>query len=195
MISCQERRHLRALTLQNLARSDWQDAPTHLQIDDGKGKDRRRRQTRCAYLALQAGLQYDADYILFLEDDLDFNSHLRHNLFTWSPLRNRRVTLASLYNPQLCELACDLANRARLVDPACVFGSQSFVISRQAASYILERWHTVPGMQDIKISRLSGRFGGPVFYHAPSLVQHISTRSIWGGPIHRAIDFDPDWRA
>ena len=50
-------------------------------------------------------------------------------------------------------------------------------------------------MQDIRMSRLAGRFRPPLFYHAPSLVQHLGTVSTWGGGFHEAPDFDPDWKA
>jgi hypothetical protein len=103
--------------------------------------------------------------------------------------------VASLYNPALRELACDIRNNGRLIAPTSVFGSQAFLISRAAVRYILRHWHNVPGMQDIKISRLGGRLGGPLYYHVPSLVQHIGRPSLWGGPFHSAKDFDPNWRA
>jgi hypothetical protein len=50
-------------------------------------------------------------------------------------------------------------------------------------------------MQDIKISRLVGRLGHPIIYHAPSLVQHTGKTSVWGGTFHRAVDFDPEWKS
>lgn len=195
MISCNEREQVRTVTLQNLARTDWQETPVHIEMDRGKSQDHHRRQTRCAFLALQAALLHRPDYVLFLEDDLDFNRYLCHNLYSWRPLKDRHITLASLYNPRVREIACDLGNRARIVEPASIFGSQGFLISREAVKYVLSRWHSVPGMQDIKISRLAGRLGRPILYHAPSLVEHISTKSVWGGGIHRAMDFDPDWKA
>ncbi|HEX4646867.1 MAG TPA: glycosyltransferase family 9 protein, partial [Verrucomicrobiae bacterium] len=79
MISCAERNEMRRKTLANLARTDWGNAPLHLQIDDGTGTDYEKRQTHCAYLALKKSLDREADYVLFLEDDLDFNRHIHHN--------------------------------------------------------------------------------------------------------------------
>jgi len=35
----------------------------------------------------------------------------------------------------------------------------------------------------------------PIYYHRPSLVEHIGDVSTWGGRHHRAVDFDRDWRA
>ncbi len=93
------------------------------------------------------------------------------------------------------ELACDVQNHARIVDANSVFGSQAFLISRTALAYIVQHWHEVGGMQDIKISRLAGRWKMPVLYHVPSLVQHVGGKSVWGGHFHQARDFDPYWKA
>jgi len=193
MISCAERDDLRRHTLANLARTDWGDAPLDIQMDAAKGDDHQQRQTNCALLALKGSLEYPADYVLFLEDDLDFNRHIRHNLQNWEPLKTRTVTLASLYNPRIPHLACDIKNRARLISPTSVFGSQAFLLSRQTVEYVIRRWNRVQGMQDIRISRLAGRLKKPILYHAPSLVQHIGKTSVWGGGFHQAMDFDRDW--
>jgi hypothetical protein len=195
IISCAERYELRQQTLDNLSNTDWGEAPLHLQIDDGIGDNYHQRQTRCAHLALKESLTWNADYILFLEDDLDFNRHLSHNLHTWKPLKTRAATLAGLYNPSIRELACDIKTNTRIVDPNCVFGSQAFLISRRAVDYLVQRWNKVDGLQDTKISRLAGLLKNPIFYHTPSLVQHIGVSSVWGGRFHQAMDFDPDWRA
>jgi predicted O-methyltransferase YrrM len=34
-----------------------------------------------------------------------------------------------------------------------------------------------------------------VYYHAPSLVQHVPVQSAWGGGYHSAADFAPTWRS
>lgn len=196
MISCAERQAVLRLTLNNLAHTDWGSLPVHVQMDAEKdGTNRQGRQTDCARQALMAALDRNADFILFLEDDLEFNRHIRHNLNCWKPIRARAVTLAGLYNPRLRELACDVPNNCRIVAPHSVFGSQALLISRPAVEYIVRNWRRIQGMQDIKISRLAGRLGRPILYHAPSLVQHLSLPSTWGGPSHQAMDFDPDWRA
>ena len=195
MISCPQRKQLRQRTLANLAGTDWGDEPIHLEIDQGEGDDHRRKQTLCSYWALRRSLDGSADYILFLEDDLEFNRHFRHNLHQWAPVKNGAVTLAGLYNPSLRESACDLRVHARIVAPRSVFGSQALLLSRRTVAYIVRHWNQVTGMQDIKISRLAGRLKNPIYYHVPSLVQHVGTRSIWGGTFHRAMDFDREWRA
>ncbi len=195
MISCAERAELRQQTLDNLAKTDWGGAPLHVQIDDSGEADHRRRQVDCAYLALKKSLERAADYVLFLEDDLEFNRHIRHNLQHWEPVGAETVTLASLYNPGVREVVCDLGNNARIVHSHSVYGSQAFLISRRTVEYVVRHWNKVEGMQDIKISRLAGRLRNPILYHAPSLVQHVGQRSVWGGAFHQAMDFVPDWIA
>ncbi|HSH14743.1 MAG TPA: hypothetical protein VLD18_01835, partial [Verrucomicrobiae bacterium] len=195
MISCTARRQVREATLNRLRRTDWKRAPDVTVLDESTDEDPRVRQTETALIALTRGLESGADYVLFLEDDLRFNRHLAHNLRRWPPLRAGRVTLASLYNPGVKELACDVAGNALLVEPSAVFGSQALLISRATLAVITSHWRKVPGMQDIRIARLAGRLKRPVLYHAPSLVQHAGEVSTWGGGHHRAPDFDVRWRA
>jgi ADP-heptose:LPS heptosyltransferase len=195
MISCKERDELRRRTLENLAKTDWGDMPLHVHFDTPGDGTFQQRQVQSSRLALAKSLEFGADYILFLEDDLDFNRHIRHNLCHWDPIRRGVVTLAGLYNPRLRESACDLRSHARIIDPNSAFGSQALLLSKETVAYVVRRWDDVPGLQDTRISRLAGRLGKPVFYHAPSLVQHIGASSTWGGGFHRAFDFDPLWKA
>lgn len=194
MISCNSRERLRRRTLANLAKTDWGEAPVRVQMDRSEASDARERQTRCAHDAIKHSLNRAYDYLLFLEDDLDFNRHLRHSLCNWEPLITRRVTLAGLYNPGLNESAYNATHSFRIVAPEAIFGSQAFLISRSAVHYIVQHWSKVRGMQDIRISRLAGRLGQPILYHAPSLVQHVGGDSTWGGWFHQAKDFRRTWR-
>jgi hypothetical protein len=196
MITCPEREPVRQKTLRDLGQTDWNVEPVLVQIDGARcGKDQRKTQTLTALIALRRSLESAADFILFLEDDLKFNRHLRHNLLHWRPLRERRLTLGGLYNPGLREAACDVRQHALVVEPHHVYGSQAFVISRQTVKYLVAHWDRMGGMQDIRMSRLAGRLRRPIYYHAPSLVQHVGRTSVWGGTFHQAADFDPDWRA
>jgi hypothetical protein len=34
-----------------------------------------------------------------------------------------------------------------------------------------------------------------LYYHVPSLVQHVGKKSVWGGFFHQAADYDPLWKA
>ncbi len=195
MISCQERTKLREQTLRNLAATDWGDKPVWVQLDEGQSEDRRERQTRASYLALLHGIQTKPDYLLFLEDDLEFNRSILHNLRQWAPLRDRQITLAGLYNPNLNPLAWGVRTNSMVVAPHSIFGSQAFLLSLSAARHIVRRWSKMDGMQDIRISRLAGQLEQPIFYHVPSLVQHVGISSIWGGPFHQAVDYDASWKS
>ncbi|MBI4326122.1 MAG: hypothetical protein HY674_12780 [Chloroflexi bacterium] len=194
MISCPQRENLCRETLKKLAATDWGDEPVLVQIDSSTSPNRRERQTQNAFLALERSLQLSADYILFLEDDLEFNAYLRHNLQNWSLLQHYRVALAGLYNPNLSARACDVKHRAWLIAPEAVFGSQAFLISRSAIKFFLTHWPEVEGMQDIRLSRLAGRLQKVLYYHSPSLVQHVGKDSVWGGRFHQATDFEPFWK-
>ena len=194
MISCTARNELRQQTLADLAKTDWGSLPL-IQFDDGKENLPVQRQLRSTQIVLQKALEKNPDFVLFLEDDLLFNRHLRHNIFNWSPVKNKLVTLASLYNPKIREFACDTRHNVRIVHPSSVFGSQAFLISRQTVAYVLKNWHQSDAGQDLKIARLAGRLKKPIFYHAPSLVQHVGRQSIWGGQFHQAADFDSNWKA
>jgi hypothetical protein len=155
------------------------------------------RQERVSLAAIEAGLIAGWDYFLFLEDDLEFNPHLRRNLQEWEPLVDGVVQMASLYNPSVAgpNYACPYANTF-IADPRRVYGSQAFLLSRQCARYVARHWWTVKGMQDIKISRLASRLG-PIFYHSPSLVQHAGVRSTWteDSRFHTAPDYAEEFCA
>jgi hypothetical protein len=195
MISGVEREETRRQTLDNLARTDWDGTPLLVQVDDGEAEGYREREVRCTYLGLKRSLEHGADYILLLEDDLDFNRHLSHNLRKWAPLSSGAVRLASLFNPRVRELACDLRNNARIVNANKVFGSQAFLIANDTVRFVVRHWDEVAGRQDVRIARLAGRQKQPVFYHAPSLVQHIGIPSASDPSFREAMDFDPEWKA
>jgi hypothetical protein len=194
MISCPERSEVREQTLHDLAKTDWGDWELHIEVDPQTEGNPQERQTACAFRALSKALRRSADYVLFLEDDLSFNLWLRHNLMNWPPLLSGFVSLAGLYNPGLREEGCSVPTRSRFVAPGSIFGSQAFLLSKEAVRFIVRNWNRVQGMQDIRISRLAGRLRTPICYHAPSLVQHRSGPSTWGGRPHQAFDFDETWR-
>jgi hypothetical protein len=82
-------------------------------------------------------VQTDAEYVLFLEDDLEFNRHIRHNLQRWEPLKNRQATLAGLYNPNLPLLACgSLPGHAGAGVPPSIIGAIDLAVVRHQHA-----WH------------------------------------------------------
>lgn len=195
MISCRERKSLRDQTLKSLSESDWGDRPIHVQIDESPSSSPEERQTETSLAALESFLVSPGTHMLFLEDDLAFNRHILHNLTSWEPIVSGDLVLGSLYNPGIRPLAWGAKGNFSLIRHTSCFGSQGFVISREAVKYIVDHWNEVAGKQDIKISRLAGRLQTVLFYHTPSLVQHIGIESSWGGIFHKARDFDPAWKA
>lgn len=193
IITCPERTQLLAQTLEHLAETDW-TGPPHVQMDDSHSADRRTRQTHNAQRGLAWFLaESDAEFALLLEDDLLFNLHLRWNLERWSPMFDCRLWFGSLYNPNIRRLSD--GDDYFLADPNACYGSQAYVLSREAVSVALRDWESVVGMQDIKLTRIISAAGHCLYYHQPSLVQHIGVESAWGGGFHQASDFDRNWRA
>ena len=192
MISCEERARIREQTLQRLSATDWRGS-VHLQMDGGGNIDKKSRIVAVYQQTLIRSLEIDAEYILVLEDDLLFNRHLLKNLANWEPLRQGYLEYGSLYNPQIRPKACSVSGRFCVTEPRDVFGSQAFIFSRKFVQYLLAHWEDRKSPVDIRISRLAADDAKPVFYHMPSLVQHVAVKSTWGGMFHQARDFDARW--
>jgi len=196
VLSCPAREGLRRTTIANLEATDWLSAPEII-IDQTSFVREQERQEHTALRLLETAIADGPSLILFLEDDLNFNRHLRHNLECWYPLRQMREHdhfFASLYNPNVRALTRSPRYSLFVADPNAVYGSQAFLLSVPTGRYIVEHWGEVVGGQDIKMSRLAARVC-PIYYHAPSLVQHIGVQSTWGGRFHAARDFSADWRS
>jgi hypothetical protein len=196
ILSCPDRDDLRRETVANLLATDWNANPA-IEIDQTACERRQERQERTAHILLKRAVSNEHAFILFLEDDLIFNRHLRHNLRHWAPLVGAAESgyfFASLYNPTVRSLLRHDQSSFFIADPNAVYGSQAFLLSLATARHIVEHWGDVIGMQDIKMSRLAAMVCR-IYYHSPSLVQHVGLNSVWGGGFHRANDFSPDWRA
>jgi predicted O-methyltransferase YrrM len=196
MLSCHERALVRRETQERLAATDWAE-PAQLVVDPEQHERSQQRQSDNARALLRRAIDNAAEFLLFLEDDLEFNQYLRANLTTWEPLRGTSAGghfFASLYNPGIRELRREPVRAFLIADPSAVYGSQAFVLSLTTASHIERHWDDVAGMQDIKMSRLAARVGA-IYYHVPSLVQHVPVQSVWGGGYHSAGDYQRDWRA
>lgn len=196
MLSCEKRAQIREQTLANLAATDWGDRVS-IELDHSLDPRPQGRIEETAKTILCRAYDEGADFLLFLEDDLDFNRHLRHNLQHWRPVVDAGPEghfFASLYNPNVCALQRDPGNAVLVADPNTTYGSQALLIARATVLEIIRRWDEVVGMPDIKMPRLAAAVC-PVLYHLPSLVQHMPVPSVWGGSSHRALDFDATWRA
>jgi hypothetical protein len=101
--------------------------------------------------------------------------------------------MASLYNPNIRQrVVCETEHWFE-AEPTAIYGSQAYLFTRQAATLVTERWDEIAGMQDIKMSRLAALLG-LIYYHTPSLVQHVGRESAWGGKFHWTQDFNPAFR-
>ena len=196
MLSCPEREALRDQTLSNLRRVGW-SGEVMVEIDQTTYARRQERQEASALQLLRKTRDIAADFLLFLEDDLDFNDHFGHNLELWHPMQQLEAGahfFGSLYNPTIRARSWDRNHAFFIAEPDAVYGAQAVVLARDTARYLAEHWHEIAGMGDIKMSRLAARLC-PLHYHMPSLVQHIGRDSVWGGHYHWASDFDRAWRA
>jgi len=198
MTTTPSRADVLALTLANLAATDWGDEPVLL-VDDHPSPDPKVRVGLMGRRLLRLGADGPHDLFLYFEDDLDFNAHLRHNLERWPPVvahSEGAHFFGSLYDPNLVPLDAPARATATFtaVPPDEVYGTQAWLLSRATARYVLEHWDELPGYPDIRISRLAGRVT-PLWYHLPSIVQHLAVPSVWGGVAHDAPAYDAEWRA
>ena len=193
MMSCPQREAVRRETLRSFEESDLADESLLIRVDDRIGPPR-ETQIHNTERLLRESLAEPYDYLLFLEDDLEFNRHLKHNLLSWPLLQRREAALATLFNPGLPSAACDPGNDAFVVDPEKFRGSLALVLSRPSVRYLLEHWHAEEGPQDTRIAALIGRLHEPIFVHVPSLVEHMGKQSTWGSPYIRAANFNPSWK-
>lgn len=199
-------------TLSSLAQTDWGEMPNMFRDTESGSSERTRQYTLAALTWFLK--ETDADICLFLEDDIQFNVHLRWNLAHWVPLIEQKLWIGSLYTPRqpykdaehrgYCGgIIGEGKNYVTAKGPQ--YGAQAFVISRQAVHLIIRDW-AISGTPEHPAERCPSDYkmilpvigaGHPIYYHAPSLVQHVGTLSVWnpGIPFHEAWDFEPEWKA
>jgi hypothetical protein len=195
--TCPERRAVCAGTLDRWRLTDWGEDPVAV-VDEGSGPPSVARLAANAHRSFSMAVGMDADYYVFLEDDLYFNLHLRHNLTHWPPLCERALWMGSLFNPSLPPSGTchsDLwGARSFICARASYYGAQAVVLSREAVAESLREWDAVPEPYDLKLAAIAERHSAGVVLHLPSLVQHVGAPSTWGGGPIRAINFDPFFR-
>ena len=196
MASCNTRDDVRERTISNLRATDW-TGTLIVELEDPSVRYPLERHTELVRRILRTAAREEKVF-LFLEDDLDFNRHLLYNLTAWDPLK--RLLPGGHFLASLCNLCIPLVNSYAEraygeASPSVAAGSQALVISQTTAQYLLTCWGVEPGPRaDTKVLRLAGRVG-PLFYHLPSLVQHVGIESICGGVFQAASDFDKDWKS
>lgn len=195
-MTCPERGAVCAETVASFRRTDWKG---DLQIvEDDRSEPEHLRGIAATWgrmLARAAAAKVDV--VLLMEDDLDFSVHLMHNLRCWAPLRASHgggPFFGSLYNPGRAYTRRDDSQHFLVADPRDVWGSQAVLTTPAMAAYFLSHWDEETGAADLKMPRLAARVC-PVYYHVPSLVQHVGHVSTWGGMSHQAVDFDRFFRA
>jgi hypothetical protein len=196
VVTCATRAEVCARALASFRATDWGDDAT-VQMDDESAPDELARIHATWLKVLARVAAGPADVALIVEDDLEFNRHLRHNLTLWPPLRGlegARPFYGSIYNPDRPARWRPPGASYFVADPYGAWGGQAVLVSRASATFFLRHWEEEEGAADVRMPRLAAR-AAPVFFHVPSLVQHVGDASTWGGPFHQARDFDPTWRA
>jgi hypothetical protein len=197
MLSCDQRAAVRERTLANFLSTDWGAEPK-IELDRGSGHlPAHIRMAMAVRKLLRRVTSSSPQFILFLEDDLRFNRHLRHNLDRW--LQGFDAVpdchfFATLFNPSSFSIGARVSQTSFVVDEKCAFGSQALLFSSATARHFLDHWDRHDGLHDFRMYHLAA-IVGPIYCHAPSLVQHVNVPSTWGGPYVRAHDFFADWRA
>ena len=200
MTTCSERREVFDATLSRWRGSDWGEDPTVI-WDEATGTPSTSRHIATAHRMLKAALEQPADYYLFLENDILPNVNLRHNLLNWAPIRDRWLWMGSLYNPGFRVKSADgessWTSHVSWANPVLgnFLGAQAIVLSRAALEAALVDWDAFEGNLDIRLAESAVRRQAGVAIHSPSLVQHAAVPSLWNGPVHRAVNFDPFFRA
>ena len=182
-------------TLDNLTGTDWADRSVQVLIDEQRFARAEERLVHTAWRALQMGLRSAADYLLLLQDGLEFNMHFFHNLCAWSLLTQQQLTLASLFNPGLRELARGPAGCDIVIDPRTLASADALLISRRAAGLFLDHWSERSETAGLRMGLLSTRLQDPVFCHSPSLVRRAAPRATLLEDSFQARDFKSAWVA
>jgi hypothetical protein len=195
MVSCEQREAVRTQTLAGFAETDWSEALSVV-MDESRQEVTWRRVEETFLRALSAFIDDDdAQFALLLEDDVDLNLSLRHNLERWPPLMAAAEWpaapfMGSLFHAGQPLLWQDGTRRAKVAAPEGFWGAQALVISRATARHVLARWEPGRSPHDMQLPLLAAEVS-PVYFHTPSLAQQRDVPSTWGPGNHRAIDYDP----
>lgn len=196
LMSCGDRRNALEATLKSLRDGGWRE-PVEVVLDDGTGDDRLGRIHRTWRRLIARAAEQDADFVLVCEDDVVFCNAFRHNLSSWALLNSTQpggAFFASLYNPNRPFIVKRSDERYLVAHPDSVWGAQALLLTPHMARFIDAHWDEAGGNPDQRMPRLAARVT-PVYFHVPSLVDHAGVPTTWGGIEHRALDFNPDWRA
>jgi len=198
MLTCRQRDAIREHTLESFRATDWTASPCVEVAPDATATQRQHSMSIGVVRLLQRALEQPAHFILFLEDDLRFNYHLRHNLERWLELLRAQpddLFFATLFNPSGPSIGDSAIENTYLVNAKCAFGSQALLLSTATAQHMVQHWdEDVEEHHDFKMYALAASVC-PIYCHTPSLVQHMRVPSTWSGPSAYAPDFVCNWRA
>lgn len=192
-------------TARELAASDWGAPPTVLY------HDRMRLSfdeiSALWYKGIEDAYEAGHEWVLFLEDDVTVNRHLRHNLARWAPAAEGWADVGVLYTPNLVgdepfvETNPERGYRVAEVKPDAewprrsIWGSQAMLFSRKMVGLLHENWNRFRGAPDLRTFGVATMTGTRIVYTLPDLVQHRPGRTAYGTPPHRSRTFRPDWKA
>ena len=198
LLTCAGREASLAETLASWAACDWAHEtprvffngdPPSTPGDDAAHRDAGQRVFAGFVAILKTALAGDADYFLLLEDDIAFAKNIRAAIHAWPPLLEGKIGCAHFYDPGLSMTAHCPEQRYKLADSWGVFGSQARLFTRECAEWLLPLYTLGAEHHDQQTARLVA-LRWPLYYHAPSLVQHTGRVSTWGaGDFHSAGDF------
>ena len=194
IMTCPERRDLLENTLRSWGKTDAAHCSPLVCLDSNLRLATQTRMTRNGLTALKLALYQEPDFVLFLEDDIEFNVHLLHNLQCWSALAINPPSnfFGSLYDPNLPFLSRQ--GDCSTVHQQAAWGSQALIFRHFVAEYFIKHWEKAAGLVDSRMYALANRCG-KLLFHYPSLVQHVGEKSTWGGFPHVSGSFKADHKA
>jgi hypothetical protein len=194
-------------SLESFRKSDWGEEPiAFVQPEDWPlGQQSSSRNYK---RALEHAAADGCDFAVLLEDDVRVNRYLRHNLRSIPLLRRDQCDYLSLFLPDLIaspwqreethlgyRLAKPLyAGPDRIWTKFRLWGAQGYVLSRRFIVEALKSWDSLKGGKDGRVLSICRQHHLPLWYSAPSLVQHAPLRSAHNTPPAYAADFRDDFR-
>lgn len=96
--------------------------------------------------------------------------------------------MAHFYDPGLPMKREHPAEHYKTGDAFGVFGSQAWLFSRECVEYLLPLYRVGPEDHDMQTARLV-EMRWPVYFHAPSLVQHTGGEHVGEGAVSLGAGF------
>ena len=176
MITCNERQRTRHATLASLGCSDWRSDLSLVLDPDITQPTGPIRMLRNFRRLLSQAARSRSQFVLLVEDDLDFNEHIEHNARAFAATLERDA-VGALYQTTL----------------SYKIGCQALLL-HVVRAYELSKLAMLTSDKDLWPTDSWVRNVARVIQHTPSLVQHRDATSTWGAPRHRSASFSATWR-